>query len=284
MSRKAIHESVELELQPTITKFTVIPSQQYINENHLVATGNYEQRSYTGNKTQIDTKYNELYNNYSSSTDYKCSLTRTRMNGEVWKLDVRIDELETQQDNPENISAELEQSLFRKYGTKANPKLKSVNVSTQEQDILLHPMYDALGEEGEELSINLGVIRLYQEGALESDMIPNPNDPSQAYECGQFMAWDDPLVQTALKYKSYLVPNITITYTYFSRQRPTVDLNIPQFVIGSLPGGLNIPTGWQAMFCGRGSELTDEKKGYVVTETYTIGKYPLELYTENETA
>lgn len=279
MSRKAIHESVELELQPTITKFTVIPSQQYINENHLVATGNYEQRSYTGNKTQIDTKYSELYTTYSASNSSKCSLTRTRMNGEIWKLDVRIDELETQQDNPENISAELEQSLSDKYGTQANPKLKSVNVSTQEQDILLHPMYDEVAG----FPINLGVIRLYQEGALESDMIPNPDDPSQAYECGQFMAWDNPLVQTALKYPTYLVPNITITYTYFSRQRPEIqsNLEIPQFVTGSLPGGLTIPEGWQAMFCGRGSELTEEKKGYVVTETYTIGKYPVELYEEN---
>lgn len=273
--RKAIHEHIDLELQPTITKFTVIPSQQYINENHLVATGNYEQRSYTGNKEQIDTKYNELYTTYSASTSSKCSLTRTRLNGEVWKLDVRIDELETQQDDPENVSAELEQSLFRKYGTKANPKLKSVNVSTQEQDILLHEKYENVPP------VNLGVIRLYQDGALESDMIPNPDDPSEAYECGQYMSWSDDLVQMALKYKNYLVPNITITYTYFSKQRPDIDMNIPQFVIGSLPGGLNIPQGWQAMFCGRGSELTEEKKGYVVTETYNIGKYPIELYEDN---
>lgn len=276
MTRRAIHESVELELQPTITKFTVIPSQQYINEQHLQATGNYEQRSYTGNKTQIDAKYEELYNTYSSSTSSKCSLTRTRLNGQVWKLDVRIDELEVKVDDPENVSPELEQSLSEKYGTQTNPKLKSVNVSTQEQDILLHEKYDSVPP------INLGVIRLYQDGALESDLIPNPDDPSEAYECGQFMAWSDSLVQMALKYKSYLVPNITITYTYFSKQRPEIDLNIPQFVTGSLSGGLTIPEGWQAMFCGRGSELTDEKKGYVVTETYTIGKYPVELYTENE--
>lgn len=277
MSRRSIHESIELELQPTVTKFTVIPSQDYINQNHLTATGNYEQFSYSGNKTQIDTKYEELYTTYSSSTDYKCSLTRTRLNGEIWKLDVRIDELNTKTDDPENVSPELEQSLSEKYGTQTNPKLKSVNVSTQEQDILLHPMYDAV-----EFPINLGVIRLYQDGALESDMIPNPTDPSQAFECGQFMKWDDPLVQTALKYPTYLVPNITITYTYFSRQRPEIDLDIPKFIKDKLPGGLVIPEGWQAMFGGRGSELTDEKKGYVVTETYTIGKFPVELYESNK--
>lgn len=271
---KALHYSVGLEQQPQITKFTTVPSQQYINSNHLVATGNYEQYSYTGNKTQIDEKYSQLVLGATNSN--KISLTRTRMNGETWKLDVRIDELVTQIEDPEtagqNMSPQQEQEMSNKYGTETNPSLKSVNVSLTEQDILNHPMYDTVPP------INLGVIRLYQDGAVESDMIPNPEDPSQAYTCGDFMHFDDDLVQMAIKYKSYLVPNITITYGYFSKTRPTIDLNVPKFVTGSLPGGLSIPSGWQAMFCGRGSEATEEGKGFVVTETYTVGRYPTELY------
>mgnify|MGYP003501077969 CR=1 FL=1 len=96
MSKPVIHENISLEQQPTIVKFSVTPSLTYINENHLQATGNYETYSYTGTKEQIDAKHNEIYNAHVSSKSEKCSLTRTRLNGQVWKLDVRLEDLVVQ--------------------------------------------------------------------------------------------------------------------------------------------------------------------------------------------
>lgn len=270
----AIHENISLELQPQIVKFASVPSQEYINQNHLKATGDYESYSYTGNKEQIDDKYAELRAIYGSQTSKKASLTRTRMNGYVWRLEVKVEDLEVV---PEEISAEEEERLSRKYGTKGNPKLKSMQISNLQQDILTHPEYDAV------LPINLGVIRLYQGGAVESDLIPNPTDPTQAMTCGDYMSYDDKLVQWALKYKNYIVPNITLTFTYFSRQKPQIDTSIPRFYDSGevFCGTYSAPAGWNCMFGGRGSEATEEERGFVVTETYTIGKYPLELYQEN---
>lgn len=273
MSKKAIHESVELEQQPTIVKFNSYPSTTYINEHHLQSTGNYEQFSYTGNKEQIDAKFQELKGDYIANVGYKVSLTRTRLNGYVWKLDVKIDELEVKDPDAE-VSAEDEQSLSQKYGTKGNPRLKSVNISLTDQDILLHDKYKNVPP------INLGVIRMYQDGALESDLIPDPADPSISHTCGEWMHWSDDLVQMALKYKTYKVPNIVLTFTYFSKQKPALDTEIPKFYNSgdSFCDGYKVPEGWQAMFGGRGSERTEEKKGFVVTETYSIGKYPIEIY------
>ena len=273
MSKKAIHESVELEEQPTIVKFNSYPSTTYINEHHLQSTGNYEQFSYTGNKEQIDAKFQELKGDYIANVGYKVSLTRTRLNGYVWKLDVKIDELEVKDPDAE-VSAEDEKSLSQKYGTKGSPKLKSVEISTQDENILLHDKYKGVPP------INLGVIKMYQDGALEGDLIPDPADPSKSYTCGHWMHWSDDLVQMALKYKTYKVPNIVLTFTYFSKQKPEIDMEIPKFFKSgdTFCGGYKAPEGWQAMFGGRGSERTEEKKGFVVTETYSIGKYPTELY------
>lgn len=47
---KTIHKSISLEEQPQITKFKVVPSMNYLKENYLVTTGDYEQYSYTGNQ------------------------------------------------------------------------------------------------------------------------------------------------------------------------------------------------------------------------------------------
>lgn len=278
MSKKAIHESVDLEQQPTIVKFNTYPSTTYINEHHLNSTGNYEQFSYTGNQEQIDAKFEELRDIYSNNTTYKASLTRTRLNGYVWKLDVKIDELEVKDIDDENISAEDEKSLSEKYGTKGNPRLKSVEISLTEQDILLHDKYKNVPP------INLGVIRMYQDGALESDLIPDPADPSKSYTCGHWMHWSDDLVQMALKYKNYKVPNIVLTYTYFSTQKPVLDTEMPKFYKSgeAFAPGYAAPEGWQAMFGGRGSERTEEKKGFVVTETFSIGKYPVEIYEQEK--
>lgn len=168
----------------------------------------------------------------------------------------------------------MEQQLNNKYGTSSTPRLKSVNISTQTQDILMHEMFEPVPP------VNLGVIRLYQQGAVESDMIPDPTNPSTSAQCGDYMSWDDELVQIALKYKNYLVPNISLTFTYFSKAQPQIDTSIPKFY-GSgenFCGGYSAPEGWQCMFCGRGSEATDEKKGFIVSETYVIGKFPVELY------
>ena len=271
--KKAIHESVELEQQPTIVKFNSYPSTTYINDHHLHTTGNYEQYSYTGNQEQIDAKFLELKGNYSANVSNKVSLTRTRLNGYVWKLDVRIDEMEVKDPNAE-VTSEDEKSLSEKYGTKGSPRLKSVEISTQDEDIFMHDKFKGVPP------INLGVIKMYQDGAVESDTIPDPTDPTKSYTCGHWMHYDDDLVQMAIKYKKFKVPNIVLTFTYFSKQKPEIDTEIPKFFSSGdiFCGGYKAPEGWQVMFGGRGSERTEEKKGFVVTETYSIGKYPTELY------
>lgn len=271
---KTIHKSISLEEQPRITKFKVVPSMNYLKDNYLVTTGDYEQYSYTGNQTQVDAKYSSLVSQYNGSMSKKATLTRTRMNGNIWQLDVKIEDLIKQdpEQQAENMSSEQEASMGRKYGTKSNPRLKSVSVSTNQEDIFCHPKFDNVP------IVNLSVIRMYQNGATENDLIPDPNDPTKFAKCGDYMHLSDDLCQMAIKYKTYLVPNISVTYTYFSKQQPAIDTEIPTF--SSNLDGLKVPEGWQAMYCGGGSEATEEDKGFVVTQNYLIGKFPTELYKD----
>lgn len=272
-----IHQSIALERQPTWTIVRVSPDADYIADNNWKSTGNYETYSYTGNEAQIITQENLEHAQAISSLN-RITTTRTRLNGKIWQLEVKKDnhEIETE----EQTSAETEK-FEGIYGSASNKKLKNVSISTLTQDILLNPRYKDCS------NLELSIIRMYQNGSTGNDEIPEPNPQGteiKSVPISNYVAYDDPLVTLALKYKTYLVPNISLTFGWFSRQRPTIDLEIPKFITGSIDG-LRIPVGWQAMYCGRTYNAVIENnriKGYEIEENYTIGQYPVELYEEVE--
>lgn len=295
--KKSIHDNISLEQQPQIVLFTQIPNNQEFSNNMLETTGDYEQYIYTGNKEQIDAKYQELVDSYSTDGTKRITLTRTRKEGYLWELSVKLEQLlakakEEEPDEPdtpsdpedpdtpeepeeeeeeEEITPAEEEFLEGKYGSAGKLRLQSVSVALQSQDIFFHDRYKDLD------SRTLGAIRMYMNGSTETDIIPDPNDPSQTIILKDIIPGDNDLVKLALKYKTYNVPNITLTFTRFSKTRPAINTNIPTFSEGSI-NGITIPKGWQAMYSGGGASLTNEGKGYTITDTYTIGKFPTELY------
>lgn len=277
-----IHQSIALERQPTWTLVRVSPDADYIADNNWNSTGNYESYSYTGNEAQIIEQEN-LEHAQSTSSLSRITTTRTRLNGEIWQLEVKKDNYEIETEEQTGAETEKFEGI---YGSAGSKKLKNVSISTLTQDILLNPRYK------DEDNLTLSIIRMYQNGATAKDEIPDPTSGSGAGDTGEIKSipignivpYDDPLVTFAIKYKTYLVPNISLTFGWFSRQKPEIDLEIPKFITGSIDG-LKIPTGWQAMYCGRSYNAVIEKnrvKGYEIEENYTIGQYPVELYEEIE--
>lgn len=257
---KTVNYNITLKEQPSLTMTKVSPSQQWLSDNkYSVDSSEYEETSYTGTQEQILDKRAEALSGGGSS--YQVTTTITRLNGGLYQLQVRKSPLIKQQEQETEVSPEEQQ-----HGSETNPRQVSISITAIQESVLNHPKFASLSAQ------QRGAIKAYMNGAMEGQKVADTN--GQAIRLGQIIPMHDELVQLALKCPTYFVPSIAVTLQYYSSS-PKNDVS----GIGEekkAPGGFsNLPEGYKSIFMGCTS--SPQGKGYIIQESYTIGKFNTEL-------
>lgn len=257
----SINYNITLKEQPTHTSVKVSPSQKWLTDNkYSVDSSEYEEYTYTGTYEQI---LNQRDNALSGSSSEQVTTTITRLNGGLYQLQVRTSPLIKQEEEEEEEEISPEE---KEHGSLTNPKQLSISITAIQESVLNHPKYASLSAQ------QRGAIKAYMNGAMEGQKVADTN--GQAIRLGQIMPMHDDLVQLALKCPTYFVPTIAVTLQYYSSSPET---NVGE--IGkekAAPGGFGkLPEGYKSIFMGCTS--SPQGKGYLVQESYTIGKFNTEL-------
>lgn len=259
MSDNTIKYNIKLQEQPSYTITKVSPSQEWLTDNHYtVNSSDYEEFTFTGNEAEVKDKRDAYLND---SGQHQISTTLTRLNGNLWQLQVRQSPLVKQaEEEQEDISPEEQE-----HGSKDNPKQLSISITAIQESVLNHAKYANLTPQ------QRGAIKAYMNGAMEGQKVADAY--GQAIRLGQIMPMSDSLVQLALKCPSYYVPSIAVTYQYYSGSAVTDTGEIGQ--PKNPPGMSKLPEGYTSLFMGCSS--SPQGKGYIIQESYTIGKFNTEL-------
>lgn len=254
---KTIQYNITLQQQPTLTSVSINPSQEWLTENKYSVKGSeYEEWSYTGSEEEIkEQQETELA---QGNNQAQITTTLTRLNGNLWQLQVRKSPL---------IKGEAEVTPEeQEHGSKDNPKQLSISITAIQESVLNHPKYANLTPE------QRGAIKAYMNGASAGQKVADANgNPIRLH---QIMPINHSLVQLALKCPSYYVPSVAVTFSYYSASPVTDVSGIGQEK--TPPSGFsNLPQGYVSLFMG--SSSSPQGKGYLVTENYTIGKFNTEL-------
>lgn len=259
MSDNTIKYNIKLQEQPTYTITKVSPSQEWITDNHYtVNSSEYEEVTFTGTEEQVREQREAVI---KANGEHQITTTLTRLNGNLWQLQVRKSPLVKQNETEQEASPEE-----KEYGSQSNPKQLSISITAIQESVLNHEKYASLTPQ------QRGAIKAYMNGAMEGQKVADQY--GQAIRLGQVMAMSDDLVQLALKCPSYYVPSIAVTFQYYSAS-PVTDVG----EIGqekAAPGGFSkLPEGYKSIYMGCSS--SPQGKGYLVQENYTIGKFNTEL-------
>ena len=258
MSDNTIKYNIKLQEQPSYTITKVSPSQEWLTDNHYtVNSSDYEEFTFTGNEAEVKDKRDAYLND---SGQHQISTTLTRLNGNLWQLQVRQSPLVKQAEEEQEESPEE-----KEHGSKDNPKQLSISITAIQESVLNHAKYANLTPQ------QRGAIKAYMNGAMEGQKVADAN--GQAIRLGQIMPMSDSLVQLALKCPSYYVPSIAVTYQYYSGSAVTDAGEIGQ--PKNPPGMSKLPEGYTSLFMGCSS--SPQGKGYIIQESYTIGKFNTEL-------
>lgn len=261
-----IKHNIKLSEQPNYTIVKVSPSQEWLTENKYNTDGSeYEDQTYTGDKQQITAKRDEELS--KASNKQQVTTTMSRLNGGLWQLQVRKTPLKKQTDSGSG-GGEGEGDITpeeSEWGSQTNPRQVSISITAIQESVLNHSKYANLSPE------QRGAIKAYMNGAMEGQKIADKD--GKAMRLGQIIAMSDSLVQLALKCPSYYVPSIAVTLQYYSSS-PVTDIS----GIGeekNAPGFNKLPEGYKSLFMGCSS--SPQGNGYIIQESYTIGKFNTEL-------
>lgn len=267
MSKETIKYNIKLQEQPSYTITKVSPSQEWLTDNkYSVDSSEYEETTYTGTEQQILDKRADALSDGGSN--YQVTTTITRLNGGLYQLQVRKSPLIKQQQQQEGegegepeVSPEEQQ-----HGSETNPKQVSISITAIQESVLNHPKFASLSAQ------QRGAIKAYMNGAMEGQKVADSN--GQTIRLGQIIPMQDDLVQLALKSPTYFVPSIAVTLQYYSSSPKNDVSGIGQEK--KAPGGFsNLPEGYKSIFMGCTS--SPQGKGYIIQESYTIGKFNTEL-------
>lgn len=265
MSDKTLNYNITLQEQPTHTITKVSPSQKWLTDNKYSVDGSeYEELTYTGTEEQITTKRDEELS--KGGDQQQVTTTMTRLNGNLWQLQVRLTPIRKQSEQEGEGEEEEVTPEEQEHGSKDNPKQVSISITAIQESILNHSKFASLSAQ------QRGAIKAYMNGALDGQKVAD-ND-GKAIRLGQIMPMHDDLVQLALKCPTYFVPSIAVTLQYYSSSPVTEVEGIGQEK--AAPGGFSkLPEGYKSIFMGCTS--SPQGKGYIVQESYTIGKFNPEL-------
>ena len=262
--KTTIKHNITLQQQPTLTSVSVNPSQEWLTENKYSVKGSeYQEWSYTGGETEIKEQQQKELRQGGSS--YQITTTLTRLNGNLWQLQVRKSPLIKQPET--EVTPEEKES-----GSQANPKQLSVSITAIQESVLNHPKYANLSPQ------QRGAIKAYMNGAMEGQKVAD--EYGKAIRLGQIMPMSDSLVQLALKCPSYYVPSIAVTFSYYSTSPVTQIAGIGEQKDPPSGGFSKLPEGYVSLFMGCSS--SPQGNGYLVQENYTIGKFNTELSEESK--
>lgn len=255
--------NITLKEQPTYTIVKVNPSNEWLSDNkYSVVSSDYEEYSFTGKEDEIlDRRDEELT---KGGTSYQITTTITRLNGNLWQLQVRKSPTQKQKEEEQEVSPEEQE-----FGSETNPRQLSISITAIQESVLNHPKYANLTPQ------QRGAIKAYMNGAMDGQKVADAE--GKAIRLGQIMRYDDSLVQLALKCPTYYVPSIAVSYSYYrsSPQTDTGEIGQPK----DAPGLGKLPEGYTSLFMG--SSSSPQGKGYIITENYTVGKFNTEL-SENK--
>lgn len=272
MSKKTIaHGDLGIQEQPTLTIVKVNPTQQWMTEyKYSVDSSEYEERTYTGEESSIIAARDAALAEGGSS--YQVTTTLTRLNAGIWQLQVRkspIVELK-EEDTGGGEEEEEEEEMTpeqKEWGSESNPKQLSISITAIQESVLNHSKFASLTPQ------QRGAIKAYMNGAMDGQKVADEN--GKAIRLGQILPMNDEKVQLALKCPTYFVPSIAVTLQYHSASAKT---NIAGIGSEKTPPGYGkLPTGYTSLFMGSSSSPNPNGKGYVIQESYTIGKFNTEL-------
>lgn len=261
-----VNYSISLEKQATWTIYKESPSSYYLSTiDYEIDNSSYEEYSYTGTKSQIDSQCTIELNRGGRSQQVQC--TKTRLNGDLWSLKVRINAVRKKEDEDEEVTEEQQQAQENKWGSELAPRQTSVNISAIQQSILNHKKFDSVPPD------NLAAIKMYMNGSGGGEKIGTSQG---VLRLDNLMHIDDDLVQFAIKNPTYYVPSMTVTYSYWSSSKKT---DLSSVAKPKDPPGVSVPEGYTSLSMGVSSSPLE--KGYRVEETYLIGKFNKEVYEDN---
>lgn len=285
-----LKENIALRMQPTWTVYNQSPNNAIISEKNLQAdSSQYEDYSFTGNLEEIlEQEATELGKGNSkkggkvpNSTDTYfhgtfVTTTRTRLEGDIWQLQVRIQPLLWANPEEEKLTPEQIKEQKEKMGEKENPNTENISVTAVQQSILFHPAYREFN------AVQLGAIKRYMTGTSPGTLVPDmpsegdpgPNEPSIPFKHWLINLGGNTAkaAEFALKHPTYYVANVSITLGYFSETDVAETRKVGEIVtsVPTSPPITAIP-GYQIRFMG--CNQTKVKGGYKVTESYVIGDF-----------
>ena len=257
---------------------TLPESKSFIGYSVSVDNSEYEEYSFSGTKEQIDAQEEaELsaatFTPVSGNSDEEkqvivgksVTTTKTRIEGGIWTLSVRISNLIQNLSATENEEIEKQE---KKFGSKEHPKIVNTSVTAIQQSILFKEPYKNWAPE------ELGALKQYINGASPLTRIPKGLDssgnPQNAF-LSDILDYNKPEVAQAIKTPVYYVPSVNITVSYWSKT--------PISNIGSIgqqqnpsAGNFQIAAGYASVFMGASSSPADGG-GYQIQESYSIGQY-----------
>lgn len=285
-----LKENIALRMQPTWTVYNQYPSAAVISEKNLQAdSSQYEDYSFTGNLEEILEQEETELNKGSAAKGAKVAgsqdtyyhgrfvtTTRTRLEGDIWQLQVRIQPLIWVNPEEEVVTPEEIKEQKEKMGDVDGPQV-TYSTTALQQSILFHEAYEEFN------AIQLGAIKRYMTGTSPGTLVPNisaegaqpgPNEPSIP-----FKQWlqnlggnTEKAAEFALKHPVYYVPSTSVTLSYFEAS-PETKTDEVGTVVESIPTNpeMTAKAGYQIRFMG--SSSTKVKGGWKITKNYVIGDF-----------
>jgi hypothetical protein len=259
-----IKQSISLEEQPTRVSYKENPSTRYLNTiDYEVDASEYEEYSFTGNKSEIDSRFSSELS--AGGTGWQVQATKTRLTGNLWELKIRKNKVRKKEE--EDVTPEEQEAQENKWGSELAPRQTSVSITAIQQSILLHDKFKELSED------QLGAIKMYMNGAGAGE---NVTTEKGVFMLNEIYPYKSSLVKFAIKNPTYYVPSMSVTYSYWSASKKT---SLDKIATIKSPPGVTVPQGYTSLFMGQSSSPLE--KGYRVEETYLIGKINKEVYEDS---
>lgn len=283
---KVLNYNIKLQEQPNRVFSKSAPdSKNFAKYSASIDGSEFEEYSFTGTKEQIDAQEKveldkanfqpKSNNSVTEQTTVVAGLsvttTKTRQEGEIWSLSVRVANILQTLTPEEEPTEEQQQQQEFKFGSSGNPKLVSTSVSVLQQSILFKEPYKNYGAE------ELGALKQYINGASPMTPIAKGLDSSGNPINGtlqDILPMNDE-VRAAIKNPVYYVPTANITVSYWSSS-PVSDFGSIGQQREPSGGNFKPAEGYISVFMGASSSPADGG-GYQVQESYSIGQYDPEM-------
>lgn len=262
-----IKQSISLEEQPTKVYYKENPSTRYLGTiDYEVDASEYEEYSFTGNQSEIDSKFTSELSRGGQGSGWQVQATKTRLNGSLWELKIRRNKILKKE--PEEVTPEEQQAQEGKWGSELAPRQTSVSITAVQQSILLHDRYKSYSAD------KLAAIKMYMNGSGGGEKVGTAKG---VMTLNKIIPMDHDDVKFAIKTPTYYVPSMSVTYSYWSASKKT---DMSKIGTKKNPPGVSVPAGYSSIFMGQSSSPLE--KGYKVEENYVIGQFSEGVFNPGE--